>query len=108
LKAGIEAARTDEAIRQLNWETQTAGLWKQWLTLSENQQLLVERIRYMDEFSLPNATRIKETAARQLSAGAINYLDFVTLMNQAMTIEQEYNLLRKEANTIGIAIHFLL
>jgi cobalt-zinc-cadmium resistance protein CzcA len=108
MKAEIDAARTDEAMRQLNWEAQTAELWKQWLTLSEKQQLMATRIRHMDNFSMPNAARIKETAARQLSAGVINYLEFVTLMNHAMAIEQEYISLRKEANTIRIAIHYLL
>ncbi len=106
--ASISAAKAEESIQQLNWENELSKIWKEWLTLAEKQQLMANQIRYMKEVSLPNAGIIKETASKQLSAGAINYLEFVTLMNQALNIEQEYISLRKEANSIRIAILFLM
>ncbi|MCE2789675.1 MAG: TolC family protein [Saprospiraceae bacterium] len=106
--AGVSAARAEESIQRLHWENEVSFLWKEWLTLAEKQQLMADRIRFMDQVSLPNAATIKETASRQLSGGAINYLEFVTLMNQALNIEQEYISIRKEANSIRIAILFLM
>ena len=40
--------------------------------------------------SYPNAILISETANRQFLGGDINYLDWVMLVNQALTIHNSY------------------
>ena len=49
-----------------------------------------EKLTYFEKTGLPNAILISETANRQFLGGDINYLDWVMLVNQALTIHNSY------------------
>ena len=69
-----------------------------------------ELMTQLDEFenrSLPNAQKIRNVSEIKFSAGEINYLDFVVIINQAINIENEYLDLVKQINTLIIELQYL-
>jgi cobalt-zinc-cadmium resistance protein CzcA len=65
------------------------------LQLEYQQTLLIYKknlqiVTYYEDTALKNADIIINTANKQFSNGAINYLEWVLLMNQAITIQSDY------------------
>jgi cobalt-zinc-cadmium resistance protein CzcA len=58
--------------------------------------------------ALQNVAIIKETANKQFTSGAINFLDWTQLIQQAITIETNYLDIQKAQNEIIIAINYLM
>jgi cobalt-zinc-cadmium resistance protein CzcA len=50
----------------------------------------LEKLDYFEKTALSNAQTIIETAKKQFYNGEINYLDWVLLTNQSITIKSNY------------------
>ncbi|MDI9341490.1 MAG: CusA/CzcA family heavy metal efflux RND transporter [Sediminibacterium sp.] len=89
-RARIQGSRT---MMQL-WNNETELLkTKQKLEIKQlfsRYEALRERLNSYESKGLNNARTIRETANRQFRSGEINYLDYVVLLNQAVSIESHY------------------
>ncbi|MBP7274538.1 MAG: hypothetical protein KA974_11925, partial [Saprospiraceae bacterium] len=57
--------------------------------------------------TLQNAAVIKQTANQQFSKGEINYLDYVMLIHQAISIDNNYVDARQALNNAMIQLNFI-
>jgi cobalt-zinc-cadmium resistance protein CzcA len=106
-KAIISAAKVKEAISENNFELglQTLNAEKK-TTLIEYQKYL-QTIRWYENTGLKSAETISSTATKQFVNGEINYLDWVVLMNQAVTIQSQYVDVIKNLNETINQINYL-
>ena len=89
-KARIKAAKVNEKISEHNYQAGLANLNNQYREAIETYQQYVQAVAYYETTALPNAATIAKTANSQFLGGDINYLEWVLLMNQAITIRSEY------------------
>ena len=64
-------------------------------------------VDYFEQSALKNASLISETATKQFANGGINYLEWVMLTNQAITIKNEYLLAVNNLNESIIQLIYL-
>jgi cobalt-zinc-cadmium resistance protein CzcA len=67
-----------------------------------------EMLAYYENAGLKNASLISETAGRQFSGGQINYLEWVLLINQAVSLRNEYINALRGYNENFIQLNYLL
>jgi heavy metal efflux system protein len=99
-KARIKSAKINEQVSEHNYQAELARISNQYREAFEAYQKLIQAVTYYETTALPNADTIAKTANNQFLGGDINYLEWVLLMNQAITIRSEYiDALRKLNNT---------
>jgi heavy metal efflux system protein len=89
-RARLSAAKINEQILEHNYELGLQALNNQYRQTLENYHKYLQAVNYYESSALPNATIIANTANTQFLGGDINYLEWVLLMNQAITIRSEY------------------
>ena len=89
-KARVTASKLNEKILQSQYETQAQILRNQYQKLQSLYNSNVEIVQYFEDAELQNAAVILKTAQQQFINGDINYLDFVMLTNQAISIQGSY------------------
>ena len=67
-----------------------------------------EAIAYFETTALKNADLITSTANKQFINGDINYLEWVLLINQAVTIQSDYIDAVKNSNESAVEINSLI
>lgn len=82
-KVGEMVAQNQIELQKKELETQYGNAWVQY----QNRQ---QTLDYLEQSGLANARLIRQTAQEQLNAGEINYLDWVMLTNQSITLESNY------------------
>ncbi|MGN6533526.1 MAG: efflux RND transporter permease subunit, partial [Ginsengibacter sp.] len=106
-KARIEAAKVNETIAENGY---LHGLQKQEsaikVALLDYAKYLKTAAWYQDT-ALKNAETISSTASKQFMNGEINYLDWVVLTNQAVTIRSQYIDVIKSVNETINQINYL-
>lgn len=107
-KAKINASKTNEAVTENAYQQQYQLLQSQYKTALIQYQHSVENLRYFEATALPNADIIEKTAMLQFINGDINYLDWVILNNQSVTIRNNYLDAVKTYNDAVTSIHYLL
>jgi cobalt-zinc-cadmium resistance protein CzcA len=106
-KARVIAAKLQENILQRQYETATLTLQNQYAKMLADYNTNIDIVNYFEETELKNASIIIETANKQFANGDINYLDFVMLTNQAITIQNNYIEAVKALNDSIIALSFI-
>jgi cobalt-zinc-cadmium resistance protein CzcA len=105
--ARIAAAEIDRKIALSKYEAglkeMNAKYLQAWLQMLKNQQ----HVEYYETTALKNATVILQTAQSQFKNGDINYLEWVLLTNQAISIQSEYSDAVKNLNQSIIEINSL-
>lgn len=106
-KAKIKSSKIAEQIA-----TNEANNAQQQLHISMQRLLTVyannvDALKYFETDGLKNAATIKATASKQFINGEINYLDYVMLLNNAISIENNYLNTLQEHNNIVIEINFI-
>jgi heavy metal efflux system protein len=89
-KARINAAKINEQISLNNYQLGVITLNNQYSELFQTYKKYLQAVNYYESTALRNANIIANTANTQFSSGDINYLEWVLLMNQAITIRSEY------------------
>ena len=79
-----------EQIAQNNYLIQQQALNSQYRQAFATYQKYLQALAYYETSALPNATIIASTANKQFLGGDINYLEWVLLINQAISIRSEY------------------
>lgn len=99
-KSAVTMAENNLVMEQEQMEANQKSLFVQY---QSNKQI----INYYENTSLKNAGLILETANKQFLNGEINYLDWVLLINQYLTIKTNYLDLIQKSNDLIISINYL-
>lgn len=89
-KARIQASKIAESVSENDFQNAEFTLRNQYKKLAEIQQKNLEIVTQYEKYELKNAETILETAQKQFINGEINYLEFVMLANQAISIKNNY------------------
>jgi len=106
-KSRINSSKTQELIAQneydIGYQQLKASLEQKYLAY----QSQLETVDYFENSALPNADIIEKTANAQFEKGEINYLNWVTLMNSAISIRSNYEDAVNTLNQISIELDYL-
>lgn len=106
-KARINASKVSEAIAENTYQTQILNLENQRLSLMSRYENYLQTVAFYEENSLTEAKVIRETANKQFINGEINYLDWVLLNNQVVSIQANYLDLVRNLNESIISLNYL-
>src|SRR6185437_1995934 len=106
-KAIINAAKVKEAIAENNYELGIQSLDAEKKAALLEYQKFLESSKWYETTGLKSAETISSTASKQFVNGEINYLDWVVLMNQAVTIQSQYIDVIKNLNETINQINYL-
>ncbi|WP_223584919.1 CusA/CzcA family heavy metal efflux RND transporter [Sphingobacterium sp. GVS05A] len=107
-KARVEASRLAEEIADDEYHNAEIALVKRKQELSQRFQSSLDVVGHYETSELKNADTIFETAQKQFSNGAINYLEFVTLVNQAISLKSNYADALWQLNESAIQLHYIM
>lgn len=89
-KAKIQAAKIQQEFTANSFESEKQYLQNQYLSAYLQYEQLLQTINYYEKQGLKNATTIQNIANSQFTNGDINYLDWVVLTNQSITVKAKY------------------
>lgn len=89
-KARINSAALSEKMAESKYEQVKQQLTTEYQTAIAQFSKYLATVQYLEKTGLKNAQLITETANKQLSAGSINYLEWVQLINQATSVKNDY------------------
>ena len=89
-KAKIKASKILENIADNEYQNLKKTQNNQYKTLLFQHQNNFEKMAYFEKLALPSATLIEKTADKQFINGNINYLEWTILINQSITIKNNY------------------
>ncbi len=107
-KAKINASKITQHISDNNYLLEKNILQSQYQSLINKYQAHSSTVNYYENTALNNAKLIFETANKQFINGEINYLDWVMLTNQAISIQSNYLDALKNLNETVIQINYLI
>lgn len=104
-RARINAALLNETVVANEYEVNMKNFEAAYTTAIAQYQKQTEAVQYFEITALKNADIITSTANKLFSGGDINYLDWVMLINQSVTIQSEYIEAIKDRNNFAIEIN---
>lgn len=107
-KAKITASKLNESLTEQNYLMGVQSLQISYQSALVNYKGQLENLNYFEEVALENAKLIKTTATKQFEIGEINYLTWVMLVNQAVTIQNDYLEAVNNLNQTTIQLNFLI
>ena len=105
--AKIKAAKINQGIEEQNYLQVKQNLEYEQLSAEFTYKSNLENVAYLEQNSIPNIRLIYDAATKQFINGEINYLDWVILTNQAISIENSYIDAIRALNESAIQIQFL-
>jgi len=106
-KSKISSAKLGKQIAESNFHTELQSLDARYHSLLIQYNKSLQAVSYFENKALKNADLITATANLQFNAGSINYLDWVQVTNQAVTIKNEYLEALKMLNNIIIQLNYI-
>ena len=106
-KARVNASAISEKIAENNYQTQLSTLETQYQSARSQYETYLGALTYYEEFSMPEANIIRQTADKQFINGEINYLEWVMLNNQAIVIQNNHLDIIKSLNESIINLNYL-
>lgn len=106
-RARIQAAKIAESVAENDIANMEFNLQNQRKKASGIYQTNLDIISRYESAELKNADVITETAKKQFLAGEINYLEFVILVNQAVTLKNSYTDAVWKLNQSAIELEYL-
>ncbi len=89
-RSRVQSAKTNEAIALGEYQNNLQQLEMRYLAVYSTYQKNAAAVDYYESEGLKHAETIATTANQQLQTGDINYLEWVLLMNQVVTIQNNY------------------
>src|SRR5205814_1266681 len=89
-KSRIAASRIDQQITANNYAAGLQSLQSQYQQALQQYNKQLQTVAYYESNALKNVETITGTANKQFLGGDINYLEWVLLTNQAISIQREY------------------
>ena len=106
-KNKVSASRIKEQQVQVDLMAGLQALQSRYKQAAEEVSKYQKVVAYYENTGLPNAGLILKTANLQFTNGQINYLEFVMLINQAITLRSEYTEAVNNLNQAIIQINSL-
>ena len=103
----INSAEVQELITENEYQIGVHTLQNEYQTAFKQYQHYLQTVQYFENTALKNADIITETANRQFASGDINYLEWVMLINNAISIQSNYVDVVKELNQTIIHLNYL-
>lgn len=107
-KSKISSAKLGKQIAENNFYTELQSLESHYQSLLVQYQKSLQAVAYFETKALKNADLLTTTANLQLNAGNINYLEWVQVVNPAISIKNDYIEAVKMLNNITIQLNYLL
>lgn len=107
-KAKINSEKVNKLVVENNYSVGLQQLNNAYLVALGEYNKFQKTVEYYEKTALSNATLINTTAEQQLINGSINYLEWVTLTNQATSIRNDYVEAIKNLNESIIQINSLV
>lgn len=104
-KARIRAAKAYETIAAREYEANLKYIEYSFQSALRQYRKHAVAINYFETTSLNNAENITRTATLQFTNGEINYLEWVMLINQAISIQGNYIETLKDLNATAVEIN---
>jgi cobalt-zinc-cadmium resistance protein CzcA len=104
-RSAIAAGRVNLQLAQNRYDQGVQDFQARYRQAVETYRKHLETVRYYERSALGNADTIIATADRQFKGGQINYLDWVLLTNNAVTIRSEYVDAARDLNLSIIDLH---
>ncbi|WP_347158677.1 CusA/CzcA family heavy metal efflux RND transporter [Pontibacter chitinilyticus] len=89
-RARVQAAKIQEQVAQNTLQAGQLRLETQLRKAVAQYQLAKQTVDYYESTAMPSATSTIQTADMQFRNGEINYLDYVLLLNQAISLQTAY------------------
>lgn len=106
-RAKVKSAKIMEEEALNNLQVEKQQLQNQYQSLLNSYQNQQETLVYLEKSALPNAKIIAQVADKQFINGDINYLEWVTLTNQSISILSNYIDAKKAFNEAAIQLYYL-
>jgi heavy metal efflux system protein len=106
-KQKINAMQVQQQITESNIDLVKEKLKNEFQKALLQYQSNVKLLNTFNTTILKNATVIKQTAMKQFINGDINYLDYVALINQAISIENQYIDAKQAVTNSIIQLNFI-
>ncbi len=106
-KSKINALRINKEIAENNYITGIKNLQSEYQQSLLNYNKHLQTVTYFENTALKNAELILTTANKQFSNGEINYLEWVLLINQSVSIKSDYVDAIKNLNQSAIQLNSL-
>ena len=106
-KARVSASKIQEQLYDNQYKTAIQQLQNEYNKLAAAYKTNTLIVQYYEDTGLKNAELITQTATKQFMNGEINYLDFVLLTNQSITLQSNYTEAVKAYNDTVIQLHYL-
>lgn len=107
-RARIETARLAETIASDELQNAQSALERRSQEFAQRYQTSLAIVDQYESEELKNAAIVFETAQKQFSNGAIDYLEFVTLINQAIALKSSYTDALWQLNENAIQLHYIM
>lgn len=107
-KAKIKASKINQNISENSYRQERNILQTEYKSVVGQYQINLSTVNYFETQALKNATLIFETANKQFINGEVNYLEWVMLTNQVISIQSNYLDAVKNLNESGIQINYLI
>ena len=107
-KAKINSEKVNKLIAESSYSVGLQSLNFDYRSAMIQYEKFQKTVEYFEKKALNNSTLIGTTAQQQLVNGSINYLEWVTLINQATAIRNEYIEAVKSLNESTIQINYLV
>ena len=106
-KARISASKVSQHIAENNYLQEKQIIQTQYKSMLSQYKNYFKTVIYFEQTAVKNAELINTTANKQFINGDINYLDWVMLTNQAITIKSNYIDAIKALNESIIELNYL-
>lgn len=106
-KAKLSSFKALEKVAMANYDAGIQQMQTEYLQAVSRYNASSETLKYYQTKAIPNALVIEKTALKQFSNGDIDYLDWVLLTNQAITIQNEALGALKAYNESVIQLNYL-
>ena len=105
-KEKINSAKFARQIAENNYAMGLKTLQTDYQSALAEYNKYLQAVQYFETSGLKNAALISATANQQLANGSINYLEWVQVINQAVTVKSDYIESVKHLNDAVILLHY--
>lgn len=104
----IRASQIQERIAEGQYKAAELGLYMQWEQAVSTYRKYRQTVAYYESGGLQNVDLVQQAADSQFSKGAINYLNWVQLINQVLEVRSAYLDALDAQNTAVIQLNYLM
>ena len=105
-KEKINSARVSSRIAENNYALVLKTLQSDYQVAMAEYNKYLQAVQYFENTGLKNAALVTSTANQQLANGSINYLEWVQVINQAITVKSDYIEAVKNLNSSIVLLHY--